>query len=169
MRKIRTVHAGILSLFLILLAVSAAAKDATKLSDIPLRRIGAPAPEQSPTESLHASSVLFPSLDRPPRQPMAPRLRIEEKDDLAALNFSSSGFISPYVGAGLSHEDPPIHDPAQPQTLTLRLGAGFDCNLDALTRIFFNYSFRLLPDPTSESKLRPDENHNISLGLRFAF
>jgi hypothetical protein len=165
MRNIR-IHVGVLLLVLalVLLAVSAAAMNTIGPAERPLT-LGAPADEQCPAELHHA---IPPLLDRTASPPYVSRLRIEEKDDLATLNFSGD-FLSPYIGASLRPANSSIDDPALPPTLGLRLGAGFDCQLDPLTRLVFNYSFHLLTDSTSESKPRPEENYTISLGLQFAF
>jgi hypothetical protein len=162
MRNIRT-YLG-LALALVLLTVSATVMAATGPAELPLS-LGTPAGEQHPPEFLR---TIPPLQDGTASPPYISRLRLEEKDDLAALHFSGD-FVSPYIGASLSQAESSMNNPTLPPVLSLRLGAGFDCHLDALTRLVFNYSFRLMPDSTSESKPRPDENYTMSLGLQFAF
>ncbi len=136
-----------------------------------LARIDAPHIADRFSEMLHSAppiAIVEEVVSRP--EPPTQRVRIIEADDsLTALNFTKSSFFSPYIGAGIGQEEPPIHDPAQPQILTLRLGAGFGCNLDSLTRLFFNYSFQFLPDSSLDTNPHLDDAHHITLGLQISF
>jgi hypothetical protein len=170
MRKRSSNKIGFIGIVLLLLAIPAGAEDRQELYEILLCRIDPPAANRLLTDSLHLPPTRVALLAENQRHaPSPPRVRLESSDSLTALNFSNSGFISPYIGAGIGHDEPPIHVPGRAQTLTMRLGAGFGCKLDALTRLFFNYTFQFLPDSTPDANSRPDEAHNISLGLQFTF
>ncbi len=154
-------------LFFLLPAFSAAAHDPFA-PEFLLTRIDAPAAHNLLAHAIQPLPQRVAQEEARPETP-PPRVRVESNESLTALNFNHTGVFSPYLGAGIGHEEPPIHEPGQPLNLMLRLGAGFGCNLDAITRIFFNYTFQFLPDAPSDSTSRLDDTHHITLGLQFAF
>lgn len=145
--------------------------------------VASPSPTSTPWETAPAFTLL-PAAKQPdnlaptPRKASDPFLALEKDEELATLQLSTAGPLSPYIGAGL--ENPETSESTlealvhRKRSVSYQIGAGFGYRLGGQTRLGFDYRYT----PSAESSLLeaatsnddPESNgHRISFDLKIRF
>ena len=105
-------------------------------------------------------------------------LSLDKVGGIAALRLSTETPVSPYVGAGLSKNDPDQESVLETfarrdEGVRYQLGAGIGVDLGKSTRLGLDYRYTPAADSSLLNATTPeevdDDRHRISFGLEFLF